>query len=96
MSWVDAGLTALWVAALGQTGFVLLYATRPWWRHFVGRALFFKSATLAAVLWLTIVNHYLVYRYQLQVSVMLTWAVAVAICYQFTALVAQIRADRRP
>lgn len=93
--WVDAGLVALWVAAVVQTCFVLIYGVSPWWRHFVGRALFIKSASLAIILWLTVVNHYLVYDYQLQVSVIATWVVALGICFQFAALMAQRRIDRR-
>lgn len=93
--WIDAGLVALWVAAVVQTLFVVTYGFSPWWRHFVGRALFSKSASLAVILWLTVVNHYLTYAYQLQVSVIATWSVTVAICFQFAALVAQRRIDRR-
>lgn len=37
-------------AALGQTLFVLLYTTLPWWRSATGRALFLSSTTLALVL----------------------------------------------
>lgn len=31
--------------ALGQTLFVLLYVTFPWWRSFLGRALFIEATT---------------------------------------------------
>lgn len=34
-------------AALGQTLFVALYMTFPWWRAFLGRALFFKAVAFA-------------------------------------------------
>jgi hypothetical protein len=37
-------------AAVGQTVFVLLYATFPWWRFFFGRALFYKAMILATIL----------------------------------------------
>lgn len=33
-------------AAAGQTTFVLFYLTFPWWKHFLGRALFGKAVTL--------------------------------------------------
>jgi hypothetical protein len=94
MTWPDWGLTALWIAAVVQTCFVVTYGLSPWWRHFVGRALFSKSASLAIILWLTVVNHYLTYDYQLQVSVVATWVVTASICFQFAALVAQRRIDR--
>ena len=37
---------AIGFAGIGQTLFVLLYATFPWWRTFLGRALFYKAVTL--------------------------------------------------
>lgn len=94
MSWVNAGWVALWVAAVVQTMFVVLYGVGPWWRHFVGRALFTKSLALCLVLWLTVVNYYLTYPGQLQVTVCATWLVALAIVFQFAALVAQRRIAR--
>lgn len=45
--WRTATLTA---AALGQTAFALFYLTLPWWRTFLGRALFFKAATFMLLL----------------------------------------------
>lgn len=45
--WRTATLGA---AAVGQTLFVVFYLTLPWWRGFLGRALFFKAATLCLVL----------------------------------------------
>lgn len=41
---------ALAVMALGQTFFTLLYLTLPWWRNFLGRALFAKAAVMTIVL----------------------------------------------
>lgn len=35
------------ISAVAQTAFVLLYLTWPWWRTFLGRALFYNAATLA-------------------------------------------------
>lgn len=52
----DVWLTLpLLLSALPQTAFVLIFSLRvfgagEWWRDRVGRALFFKSLTLAAVL----------------------------------------------
>ena len=37
-------------AALGQTLFVLLYMTFPWYRTFLGRALFIKALTFMLLL----------------------------------------------
>lgn len=41
---------ALGFAALGQTAFALLYMTFPWWRTFLGRALFYKALMLSILL----------------------------------------------
>lgn len=40
---------ALGVVSLGQTLFVILYATFPWYKTFLGRALFYKAVTLAVL-----------------------------------------------
>lgn len=45
-----ARTTAIAVAAVGQTLFVLVYLTFPWWRSFLGRALFFKALAFALLL----------------------------------------------
>ena len=95
MTWVHAAEVALVAAAIGQTCFVGLYATRPFWRHFVGRALMMKSASLALVLWVSVANIWLTYPYQLQVSACLTMLIAAAIWFQFVALVREVGGDRR-
>lgn len=38
--------TALILAAVGQTLFVLFYMCWPWWNDFLGRALFFKAVAM--------------------------------------------------
>jgi putative copper export protein len=86
-SWQHASLVAIAVAAVVQTAFVVVYGSRPWWRHYVGRALFVKSTSLLVVLWLTIANTFLLYPGQHQVSTLSLWLVAVAIIYQFAALI---------
>lgn len=51
--------TAFVLAAVGQNIFILLYMTFPWYRTFLGRALFIKALTLgflvnaavASVIW---------------------------------------------
>ena len=42
--------TAIAIAAVGQTLFVILYLTFPWWNSLLGRALFIKAACFAALL----------------------------------------------
>ena len=94
-TWVNVALAALWVAAAGQLVFVAVYSTRPWQANFVGKALFWKSLALGVVLVNTLVSNYWTYPYQLQVSVLLLWFVAVTIVGQLGALIRQIRLDRR-
>jgi len=40
---------SLTFVAVGQTCFVLLYTTFPWWRSFLGRALFYKALMLMLI-----------------------------------------------
>lgn len=94
-TWMSIGLRAIDIAAILQTVFVALYATRPWWRHFVGRALFLKSLAFMVVLDLSVVGRYWTYPYQLQVAAIVLCLVAAAIAYQTGALIMQIRHDRR-
>lgn len=93
MNWLNVALAALWVATVGKIVFVVVYTTGPWWRHFVGRALFGESVTLAVTLAVTLVNAYVVYPYQLQVGALLMWSIALAILYQLAALIRQRRLD---
>lgn len=50
MSIFDWYTTIAVVASVGQTLFVLLYMTFPWYRTFLGRALFIKALTLTLLL----------------------------------------------
>lgn len=43
-------------AAVGQSLFVLLYVTFPWYRTFLGRALFIKALTLALLIDVAVVG----------------------------------------
>lgn len=38
--------SALVIAAVGQTLFVMFYMCWPWWNDFLGRALFFKAIAM--------------------------------------------------
>lgn len=40
----------LLTAALGQTAFVFLYLLYPWWKSFLGKALFGKSIALVLII----------------------------------------------
>jgi hypothetical protein len=84
--WEHLALVAIIVATFAQTLFILIYASRPWWRVRVGRALMLKSASLCIVLWLTLVGTFFVYAHQEQVSALSLCVIAVAIVYQLVAL----------
>lgn len=45
-------------SAIGQTLFVLLWSTLPWWRSIVGRALMVKSLALAIYLDWAVTSYY--------------------------------------
>lgn len=84
--WQHFAFYAIVFAATVQTAYILVYGSRPWRQHFVGRALFYKSASLLIVLWLTVVNTFFVYPGQEPISTVALWLVAAAITYQFAAL----------
>lgn len=84
--WQRASLVALALATVVQTLFVVIYASRPWWKARVGRALMLKSAALCVVLWLTIVNTFYVYAGEEAIGTVALWVVAIAITYQFVVL----------
>lgn len=95
MNTVEVARVGLIVATIAQTLFVVAYATRPWWRHFIGRALMSKSVALMVTLQVTLLNWYVTYPYQLEVGAFLMWLIACAICFQVGALLWQIHLDRR-
>lgn len=46
----------LWAVGTGQTAFVLLYLSFPWWRSLTGRALFVKAVGLAVLVDVLLIN----------------------------------------
>lgn len=84
--WQRWALVALFIAAVGQAAFVGVYIHRPWWRHFVGRALMLKSTSLLLILWLSLFNTFVTYPGQEQVAVSVLTLTALAIWYQFFAI----------
>ena len=96
-------------SAIPQTLFALIYSlpmlgAGEWWRTFVGRALFFKSLTLAALVdfvTLAIVTravrgatwNWSVTEYTIEDRVVITgyWAVLATIIYQLWALIQERR-----
>jgi hypothetical protein len=59
MSAADLSLFFIWVGAIPQTVFVLLYGfASPWYRYTTGRAIFTKALGLALILDLSIAVHH--------------------------------------
>lgn len=92
--WQRAFLLALVVATVAQTLFVggLLFRRR-WYRTGPGRATTIKSLSFGVILWLTLVNSFLVYPGEEQVGTVAFVLVTAAIVYQ---LVAFWRSPRHP
>jgi hypothetical protein len=78
------------VAALGQTLFVVLYATFPWYRSFLGRALFFKAFTLGLLVDMAVVS--MIFDWPGEAGTVLIYSlVALGIWVQLAAFVRQKR-----
>jgi hypothetical protein len=84
----------LWVAAVGQVCFVLLWATQRWWTTTVGVALIAKSAALAALLVASVWAMYMG-PLPLWMARTLVGLIAVTIVGQLVALAAEILSARR-
>lgn len=59
MSITDWALVLVWIAAVPQTTFVLIYGlTNHWWLSWIGRALFTKAFGLALLLDMSLISYY--------------------------------------
>jgi len=77
--WRSAGII---VTALGQTTFILLYATFPWWRSLIGRALFLKGLSFAVLLDVAVAGRLFDWGGEDAWFVVLYWVVGVGVWYQ--------------
>jgi ABC-type sugar transport system permease subunit len=73
------------IAALGQTMFVLLYMTFPWWEEFLGRALFFKACALGLLVDVAVAGRIWDWTYEDETFVVLYAILATGIIAQFVA-----------
>lgn len=80
--------------ALGQTMFVLLYATFPWRKNYLGRALFTKALALAALTDAFIAYRVLNLSYSDEVFIILYGLLFVGVWAQFFAFL-KVRAEGR-
>lgn len=86
----------VWIAgaALGQTLFVVLYFTFPWWANFLGRALFFKAFVFAVLVDVAVAGRIWDWPHEEATFVILYGAVAAGIWFQFFAFLI-VRLDGR-
>lgn len=84
------------LAAIGQTLFVLLWATLPWWRMWVGRALMVKSFALMLYLdWALVVYHWGPFEHQPTIAIWLFGLITVGIWSQVGAIFHEMWRGRR-
>lgn len=84
-------------SAVGQTLFVLLYITFPWWKTFLGRALFYKGLTMAVLLDALSLARIFGWAHDDQIFVILYSFVTIGIWWQLSAFARtkiQNRGDR--
>lgn len=84
----------LGTVALGQTAFVLLYATFPWWKKFLGRALFFKALTLAILVDAYMITRMIPWDHYDVLFVVLYAFFAIGVWFQFAAFL-RVRVQHR-
>jgi hypothetical protein len=90
------GTWMLWIAAVGQTAFVGLWFSLPWWRIWIGRALMVKSLALGVYLDFALVLHYVTpFPGLLLLSMILFGFITVGIWSQLVALVLEVSRARR-
>lgn len=102
LGWFDASLydwslRLVYAAAVGQTLFVILWGTLPWYRTRVGRALMVKSVSLMVYLdWaVLVINGWVPIAHRENIAVVLFGLITVGIWTQLTALTFEIWRGRR-
>lgn len=78
--WRTAGII---FTAVGQTAFVLSYLLWPWWKNFLGRALFFKAIAFAVLVDVAVIGRMIDWRYEDATFVALYWVLGFGVWFQF-------------
>lgn len=81
-------------AATGQTLFLVLYVFFPWWKSFLGKALFYKAIVFAALLNIATVGFVFDWTFEDATIVVLYGLVATGIWAQNIAFL-KVRAEGR-
>jgi hypothetical protein len=101
LDWLTAdsltwAIRLLHISAVGQTLFVLIWATLPWWRTFIGRALMVKSVALMLYLdWSVLVYHYGPFNNQNTIGLLLFAFITVGILTQLSVLSREVHKARK-
>lgn len=83
----DLAEPLVWVGAVAQTAYVLLWMTLPWWRRSITRSIMVKSVGLALLLDLSVVNaHVPSYAAATAVALLVIGVVVAGSVSQFLAL----------
>lgn len=88
-------LVALGLVAVGQTMFVLIYATFPWYKTFLGRALFYKGLMLATLTDLFLVARFFQFSHMDKVFIAVYILLGVGVWWQFFAFLRVRRAGNQ-
>lgn len=93
----DIALVLLWVGAVAQTGFVLLWMTQPWFlTGWITRAIMVKSLGLALLLDVALTHHYTgPYPAAQMVAAIVVMIVVAGSVTQFAALAYETWRSRR-
>lgn len=91
---------AIITAAIGQTAFVILYMTSPWWKNFLGRALFGMALALLLIVDFAAISRIFQFGGADKVFAILYGVLATGIWMQFFAFlrvrIAQKHAGQEP
>lgn len=81
-TWRTIGLGT---AVIAQTAYVVLYATFPWWRTFLGRALFFKACMLEILICFALFSRLYEFGHSDKVFTIMYGALSAGIWFLFVA-----------
>lgn len=89
--WTDLILhAAIIVSAVAQTMFIFLYGTSPWWRHYIGQAMFIKSVSMTLLLDAEVIALlYPEYPHRAEVTAVVHVLIAAAVIWQLFAFLKQ-------
>lgn len=94
MDWNSARTVALITCAVTQTAFVVFYLTFPWFRSFLGRALFSKALALMVIVDFAALSRYFEFGDNDKMFTVLYWCLTLGVIAQFRAFIRVKREGR--